>query len=223
MKNLNKNQIIIFAIAIMLISAGYLNFTTNNVDENILSSTSSISINDMEKQAAIGDARLVSNNSVIEETNNISNITSNDKLESEYKNTNKDDNEKEDETEKMVETVSKETLEYFSSSKLKRDTMYSQMLETYEKILENPNIAIDQKNISQTEIKNINDTKNKIMICENLIKTKGIEDCIMFVNDMSISIVIRADKLEKDQIAQIQNIVTREMKINIDDIHISNK
>ena len=65
--------------------------------------------------------------------------------------------------------------------------------------------------------------KNKIMICENLIKTKGIEDCVMFVNDMSISIIIRADKLDKDQIAQIQNIITREMKVDIDNIHISNK
>ena len=106
----------------------------------------------------------------------------------------------------------KETKEYFSSSKLNRETMYSQMLESYRKILENETISETQKAIAQTEIKNINDTKNKIMICENLIRTKGIEDLVIFVNDKSISIVVRTDKLEQEQIAQIQNIVEREMR-----------
>lgn len=101
--------------------------------------------------------------------------------------------------------------------------MYSQMIETYEKILQNESIPSDQKTIAQTEIKNINDNKNKIMICENLIKTKGIEDSVIFINDQSISIVIRADKLEQEQIAQIQNIISREMEVDISNIHISNK
>ena len=101
--------------------------------------------------------------------------------------------------------------------------MYSQMVESYQKILENESIASDQKAIAQTEIKNINDTKNKIMICENLIKTKGIDDVIMFVNDKSISVVVKAENLEEDKIAQIQNIIAREMNTQINDIHISNK
>ena len=61
------------------------------------------------------------------------------------------------------------------------------------------------------------------MICENLIKTKGIEDSVIFVNGDSVSVVIRADKLEQEQIAQIQNIINREMQVEISNIHISNK
>ena len=37
--------------------------------------------------------------------------------------------------------------------------MYSQMLESYQKILQNNNITDTQKEISQNEIKKINDTK----------------------------------------------------------------
>ncbi len=53
--------------------------------------------------------------------------------------------------------------------------MYSQMLESYQKILQNNNITDTQKEISQNEIKKINDTKNAIMITENLIKTKDLK------------------------------------------------
>ena len=72
------------------------------------------------------------------------------------------------------------------------------------------NNDIDALNIieSRLEIKNINDTKNRIMICENLIKTKGIEDSVMFVNGDSISIIVKTDKIEQEQIAQIQNIIS---------------
>ena len=120
-------------------------------------------------------------------------------------------------------TASKENNQYFSESRLNRETMYSQMIESYQKILENQNISEAQKTIAQTEIHNINETKNKIMICENLVKTKGFSDLVIFVNDKSVSVVVKADKLEQDQIAQIQNIIAREMNAEVSNIHISNK
>lgn len=61
------------------------------------------------------------------------------------------------------------------------------------------------------------------MICDNLIKTKGISDVVIFVNDKSINVIVKADTLEQDTIAQIQNIIAREMNAEIENIHISNK
>ena len=61
------------------------------------------------------------------------------------------------------------------------------------------------------------------MIAENLIKTKGIEDLIIFVNGESINIIVKGEKLEKEEIAQIQNIVTRELEADIGNIHIMTK
>lgn len=223
MKSLKRNQIIVFVIALMLVSAGYLSYTANNGDNTIEASSELNSI----EYAGIGDAKLVNSNAVEKtNTNSESIVTSNDK-NTDDKNENTEESNKEIQnnktTNETVTTNTKNTDEYFSSSKLTRDTMYSQMIETYEKILENQNIASDQKTIAQTEIKNINDCKNKIMICENLIKTKGISDSVIFINGDSISVVIRAEKLEQDQIAQIQNIIAREMKAEISNIHISNK
>lgn len=223
MKNLKKNQIVIFVIALMLISAGYFNYTAIN-SENIATS----GLNGDETQyAGIGDAKLVSSNSVqgsneqsgalVENTGNTEKLeeTATSSITTDENNTS---------TNETSETSAKvEDSEYFTKSRLERDTMFSQMLESYQKILENSAISADQKSIAQTEVKRINDLKNAIMICENLIKTKGFEDIIIFVNDNSISVIVKAEKLETEQIAQIQNIIVREMNAEIEDVHISNK
>lgn len=221
MKNLKRNQIIIFVIALMLVSAGYLNYTANNT-ANTMQTSSNLNSTDY---AAIGDARLVSSNATVT-TNEVEETMANSEANNE--NTvieNKEENiiaeNKNEETTKQTSATNVD--EYFSASRLTRDTMYSQMIETYEKILANANIASDQKTIAQTEIKNINDSKNRIMICENLIKTKGIENVVIFVNGESISVVIKSETLQDEQVAQIQNIIAREMQVEISNIHISNK
>ena len=212
MKIVKKNQIVILVIALMLVSAGYLSYTGNNKKEKNVETTSEII--DETDIAAIGDAKLVNANV---ETNEQVAIVPNDEENEKNQNINELQN---TETKSVS---SKDVEEYFSSTKLNRDKMYSQMIETYQKILESDSVNETQKAIAQTEIQNINNMKNKIMICENLIKTKGIEDLVILVNDKSVSIIVRADSLEKEQVAQIQNIIIREMKIEVEDIHISNK
>ena len=119
--------------------------------------------------------------------------------------------------------VSSDQSDYFINSKIDRDKMYSQMLEIYQNMLDNQNISSEQKAIATQEITKINNQKNGIMIAENLIKTKGMEDVVIFVNLDSISVVVKADVLETNQIAQIQNIVTRELEVEISNIHISTR
>lgn len=214
MKNiLKKNQIIISAIAIMLIAAGYMNYTNNTKD---MLQTSALA--DSEEYAQLGDAKLVSAN--VEENNQgaeLTNIESNTVQET--GNTNME-NATNIETTDTNSTVSDE---YFTESRLEREKMYSQMLESYQKILENSQVSETQKEISQNEIKNINDTKNAIMIAENLIKNKGFEDVVIFVNGESISAIIKGKEITPEQIAQIQNIISRELSAEVDNIHISNK
>lgn len=211
MKVLKRNQVIVLVIALMLVSAGYLNFASIDNENKQESTQTSVQESTIE-YAGIGDAKLVSGNTINENT--IESIVPND-----------DSNGSNEilKTTNTKTTTDKKVQEYFSSSRLNRETMYSQMLDTYQKILENELISSDQKSIAQTEIKNINDIKNKIMICENLIKIKEVDDVIIFVNDKSISVIVRADELKQEKIAQIQNIISREMQIEIDNIHISNK
>lgn len=198
MKIIRKNQIIIYSLALMLVTAGYLNYTSNIKNNSVETSveeiteeknkeeteeekeTSTQEVEQEEKEIAdIGDATLVSSNDVV--------------------------------------------TDYFAKSKLERDSMYSQMIETYEKILNSNNSLETQKQSATQEITKISEIKNGIMISENLIKTKGFENCVIFVNGESVSVIIGANSLNKEEIAQIQNIISRELNVNIENIHISTK
>lgn len=113
--------------------------------------------------------------------------------------------------------------EYFSKTRLERETMYSQMLETYQKMIDSSEITNDQKAIAIQEINHITNLKNAIMIAENLIKNKNFEDVVILVSNNTASIVVKSSNLNQDQIAQIQNIVQRELGIESENINISKK
>lgn len=226
MKNLlKKNQLAILVIALMLVTAGYLNYISNQ--ETLQTGTNTVEGND--QYAAIGDATLVNSGELLEEKDkqNILNTIENAQASTNtVENTQTSTNTIENTVETssiQTNTETKNNDDYFTSSKLQREKMYSQMLETYQKILENNSISQEQKGISEQEIAKINQTKNAIMIAENLISTKGFENSVIFVNDTSVSVIVKAEKLEQEQIAQIQNIVSRELKVELENIHISNK
>lgn len=217
---LKKNQVIISVIAVMLIAAGYMNYTANT--KNTLQTAV---LTDTEQYGQLGDATLVSAN-VTQDTQNIeSNLQDIDGISESYENNNQSI-ENNEIIGNAVSTSSENIITnntYFTESRLEREKMYSQMIESYQNILNNNQISETQKEISQNEIKKINDTKNAIMITENLIRNKGFDDIIIFVNGESISVVIKTNNLSQEQIAQVQNIVSREMKADIENIHISNK
>ena len=213
MKLFKKNQVIIYVIALMLVAAGYLNYTANGNTNSIIPTSGTEE--ELDQMANIGDAQLVSSNDIVNETvNNTTNNTENAKTENTSSNT---------VATSSTTTKTTNNSDYFKTSKLERDTMYSQMIETYEKVLNSDNSLETQKQSATDEIKKINDTKNSIMICENLIQTKGFENSVVFVNGESVSVIIEASELSKEQVAQIQNIISREMNAKAENIHISNK
>ena len=199
-------------ISLMLVTAGYLNFTSTNQSQN----------NSAPNLASLGDATLVSSNTVeIEnkEQNQVPESTDNktDETVSEEPEISQETSAKTD----TVKTVEEDT--YFTTSKLERENMYSQMLETYQEIYNNTNSTPEQKNTAMQEIAKVNETKNAIMIAENLVKAKGFKDIVIFENSNSTSVIIKADKLEPEQIAQIQNIISRELEVGAEQISISTK
>lgn len=247
MKILKRNQIIISVIALMLITVGYMNYTSN-----ITQTLETGALMDAEQVAGIGDARLVNSNNTVENKSNINNNENNlqdnniNIETSESSTTGEGENVFSDatiasstyeenqstssiSTQNQNSDVSQPTssnnyeAEYFVSSRLERNTMYSQMIETYQGILESSTASVEQKNTSTQEITNINNKKNSIMIAENLIKNLGFEDVVIFVNEGSVSVIVKAEVLEEAQIAQIQNIVCREIGVGAEMIHISLK
>lgn len=214
MKILKRNQIVVTVIALMLVTAGYLNFANQNKESNLIPTRRAA---DSELMAGIGDAQLVSANETKE-----NNQTQNETVEN-TENVATTNKTKEDTASNITQNTSAQEDSYFAQSRLDRDKMYSQMLDNYQKILETNNLSSEEKKTAQEEIKRINNEKNAIMIAENLIKTKGFQDIVIFVNNGNVTGVVQKDKLDEKDIAQIQNIITRELNAKTNKINISGK
>lgn len=179
---IKKNQILITAVTMMLVMAGYLNYRydpTKPFDNEITG----------KMEDNFGDAIFVSSNN-IQET-----------IKSDVKNSD----------------------DYFIQTRIDRTNTYAEQIETYESIMTSTSTSEEQKNKAQEEIEKINATRNSILIAENLIKLKEIEDVVILVNVSSINVIVKSEELSKEQVAQIQNIVSREFNYEISKIHITNK
>ena len=202
-KGLKKNDVVIYAIALMLVTAGYFNYTAN-VENKAVETYS-------EEMSNISD---ITTNNTVNSNTIIENIAENDKKEEDIGDA------------KLVDSnsVVNEPTDYYASTKLERDTNYANTLSTYTKIIEDSSVSETQKSIAMKEITKINDTKNAISICENLLSTKGFENYVVLVNNESINVVVKVKGgLTKQKVAQIQNIISREFNCKIENIHISEK
>lgn len=197
-------QGLLLVTAFLLIGIGYLNYSSLPPEENdssIIEVASRSDGNDI----TLGDVEFVSTNAIVENES----LSKNENSSSiEFNN---------------YEVEKEEDDDYFENTRIERENMYSQMLETYQKMLSNENISQEQKSIAIQEITNITKIKNSIMIAENLIKNKGFKDVVILVNNNSASVIAKSQKLENEEIAKIQNIVSRELEIEASNINISGK
>ena len=148
-KILKKNHIIISVIALMLITAGYFNYI-ENID---IIQTMSNDITEGEELAAIGEAKLVDSSiessDTSEEQNEMSlndvstdgalvKNDSNGNPTSDAENVESGDSANISTQENTASTGSINTGnvdDYFASSRLERNNMYSEMISTYERMI----------------------------------------------------------------------------------------
>ena len=103
--NMDKvKQVTLIAIALILLGVGFMNYEPNN-------SNGPIAI--VENEDMIGDVQLVSSNAVVENENIVSSALV------------------ENEVTVLTETGAISVDNYFETTKLERDTMYSKMLESF--------------------------------------------------------------------------------------------
>lgn len=191
---IKKKEVILGILAIFLMLVGFISYRpTSNSSYDKIADVNNYS-------ETLGDATLVSSNDIEENLINQENTTENTIIQDE-----------------IVET------DYFKEARLDREKTYSETLEVYEKILENANVTADQKTIAQNEISNISNEKKSIATIENLIKMKGFEDVVVFKNISGVSVIVKSDVLTKEQVAQIQNIIERELQVESKNINITNK
>ena len=202
-----KNQIIITSLAIMIVIAGYLNFTadqTKPVKQEAAAETAEKirEENIQAEEAAFPDEDLASVSAEAESTAD----------------TETPEGEKVGEA---VLTSSASAGAFSASAKLNREQVRSKNEASLLEIINNTDISEDMKADAIASMNRMTDRAEKELDAELLLEAKGFKDSVVSINDDSVDVIVGAAEITDEQKAQIEDIVTRKTERNVSDIVIT--
>ena len=122
---------------------------------------------------------------------------------------------------KAVETSAKaQSSDYFTTAKKEREAAKKEAIETIEELLDSDKLTDKDKQSALVQIEKIGKNIEKEVEIESLIKAKGFEKCLAIINDKGVNIVVKSEGLSTDQTVQIQDIITQNTDISLNNIKI---
>ena len=95
----------------------------------------------------------------------------------------------------------------FAKCKLERDESRSENIDLLTNTINNSNTTDDAKIKAEEMLINISDNIEKEINIENIIKLKGFEDVMAFVDKDSVTITVKGKKLTEPQVSQIYDVI----------------
>ena len=229
MKNMvKKNQVMITALALMIAVAGYLNRITQ---EEIVTTgsdtveTAKVTGDDSQYE----DIQSMDSELVLEEDNyleqSMDDILAEDITVDEE---NADLEAGSDSVEEITGDVPGEAvftsvagMDSLSGAKLLKEQTRAKSRETFLEIINNTNIAEEQKQEAIDGMIELTDVAEKETAAEILLEAKGFEDVVVSITDDMVDVVVNTAELTEAQRAQIEDIVVRKTGMNPEAIVIS--
>lgn len=109
-----------------------------------------------------------------------------------------------------VSTTPEDAAQYFTQSRLTRQKSKEDALDLLESVIASKESTDTVKQQASNEKMQIAKNDQSEATIENMVKAKGFEDCVAFISDDNVNIVVRSEGLEQNQVAQIQEIVVSE-------------
>ena len=217
-KLLRKNQIIITALVVMVALAGYLSLT----DEEDLA----VGVLNQSEQAAGGEGKDAAENVAAEngtgpavQDDTVADISDEDVAAEEKKSDNEvSSKENAGEAVLVSNTV---TGDYFEAAKLSREQTRAKNKETLLELVNSNTASEAQKEKAMNEIVAMTAVNEKETATENLLAAKGFQDVVVTIVDDSVDVIVNAESLKEQQIAQIEDVVKRKLECASDKIVIS--
>lgn len=210
-KTSHKNQIIITALAVMIVVAGYLNFTGQEI------STSGLTKSNKETAA---DKSTENPDSVSNE--DAKDISAEDIGNDDYVVADSGEVVASEENPGEAVMVSNTIgADYFASAKLTREQTRAKNKETLMNIINDKTIASADKKSAIRQVANITKNSEKENAAELMLQAKGFQNAVVSINEGNADVVIDSNGLSEKQIAQIEDIVKRKTGIEADKIVIT--
>ena len=127
----------------------------------------------------------------------------------------------EEETVPVMSTAKSEKESYFTAARKDRDSSRSEAEDKLQEIADDDETTADAKAEARDKLALYADSIKTEGEIESLVKAKGYDDCIAFIDEEEIRIVVKADKLDEDKVSQITNIVTAKTEFKPSQIVIS--
>ena len=233
MKNMvKKNQVMITALALMIAVAGYLNFAGNRITQEEIVTTGSDTVETAKvtgEDPQYEDIQSMDSELVLEEDNYLE--QSMDDILAEDITVDNESTDLEagsDSVEEITGDVPGEAvftsvagMDSLSGAKLLKEQTRAKSKETFLEIINNTNIAEEQKQEAIDGMIELTDVAEKETAAEILLEAKGFEDVVVSITDDMVDVVVNTAELTEAQRAQIEDIVVRKTGMNPEAIVIS--
>ena len=212
-KILRNNQVIITALAIMIAIAGYLNFS-NKSSKNIGMSgefyEAKKDVITTEKPKATEGTQAKSEENDIEEV-----------INSKVEEQKVADNSEGENIGEAVLVNSNISLDYFYTVKLNREQTRAKNKEALIKVAENNELSDKEKEIAVNKIIELTANSERENASEMMLKAKGFTNSVVSIVDGKVDVVIDADTITEEQVAQVVDVVNRKTGIENDKIVVT--
>jgi len=111
--------------------------------------------------------------------------------------------------------------EYFVSARLERKKARDEAVETLANTLKDADLSDEEKELATSKAIAVSkqiEQENKI---ETLVRAKGFTECLAFVDDETVRVVVKTEGLSAEQAAQIKNIVIEETEVLTENISVA--
>ena len=211
-----KNQIIITSLAIMIVIAGYLNFTADQTkpvkQEAAAETAEKIREENIQAEEAAAGAEADITSFPDEDLASVS---------AEAESTADIETPEGEKVGEAVLTSSASAGAFSASAKLNREQVRSKNEASLLEIINNTDISEDMKADAIASMNRMTDRAEKELDAELLLEAKGFKDSVVSINDDSVDVIVGAAEITDEQKAQIEDIVTRKTEINVSDIVIT--
>ena len=216
-KVLKKNRLIITSLVVMIIVAGYLNFTADQTTS--ISDNPSLNATDKLSSA---DEQLVEED--LADIDAATALTETDAgQESQTDMTDTTDSTDAQDVNHIGEAVltSVAARNFSAAAKLSREQTRASNQETYMEIVNSQDVSEEVRQNAMDSLMKLTDNAEKELAAETLLEAKGYENSVVSINDTSVDVVICLNELTEVQRAQIEDIVKRKAEVEADRIVIT--
>lgn len=239
-KIIGKNQLIITALAIMIVVAGYLNFTGQEIStsglvasqnkENMNAAKERVKAEQKKAEAVSKEekkAKKLAKKKGVETSAKAqkeakTDISAEDEVAGDY--TVNDEGEvvaTKEEPGKAVMVSNHLSSDYFSAAKLSREQSRAKNKATLMEIINNKELSKGEKKVAVKEVALLTRNAEAENAAELMLEAKGFTDAVVSISDKKADVVINANKLSSQEMVQIQDIVKRKANIKAENIVIT--